>query len=241
MLYIYERHIRVLCPNKTGLNFYSLLSSSFFMHVCRLTDPCNRHKKGGRLFFKTPCSLHGRPENKNLSGLESKKKKMPTGLKCLIVGQQAVHTDVCPSTPIETSLCGARPLEAIQPICIRCLWDYTALIHPLHPSLTLPLPPASPPSPHLYPPTSSSPSPPCWQHLPVINDNPSPPLATVWKHLIGEVMGAGGHSLFLFSQQCLLLNWLRLTEEKDTGGSWDKRHFGEEGVSLHCLLLIAPF
>lgn len=109
---------------------------------------------------------------------------MATGLKCLIVGQQVVHTDVCPSTPIETSLCGARPLEAIQPICIRCLWDYTALIHPLHPSLTLLLPPASPPSPHSRPPTSSSR---CWQHLPVINDNPSPPLATVWEHFIGEV------------------------------------------------------
>lgn len=215
------------------------------MHVYRLTDPCNPHKKegrwGGDCFSKllAPCTV----------GQKTKvcpawsQKNPPTGLKCLIVGQRAVPTDVCPSSPIETSLCAARPLKAIQPICIRCLWDYTALIHPLHPSLTLPLPPASPPSPHSCPPTSSTPSPPCWQHLPVINDNPSPPLATVWEHFIGEVTRGERdfHSLFLFSQQCLLLNWLRLTEEKDTGGSCDKRQFGEEGVSPHCLLLIAPF
>lgn len=52
------------------------------MYVCRLTDPCNPHKKGcwwgggaGRLFFKTPCSLHGRPENKSPSGTGVRKIK----------------------------------------------------------------------------------------------------------------------------------------------------------------------
>ncbi len=42
------------------------------------------------------------------------------------------------------NVCKARSLKAIQSVCIRCQWDYTALIHlsyPAHPSFPTCFPP----------------------------------------------------------------------------------------------------
>lgn len=91
-----------------------------------------------------------------------------------------VHTDASLEAK-EKSLCRAQPLKAIQSTCKCCQWDYTAFIHPSHPSFTLPFPPAS-----LSSLTHSSyllifPQ---LQHLHMSNDNLCWPLAPIREHFI---------------------------------------------------------
>lgn len=202
-------------PKWNGIKLWLSLQFLFFMFAW-VAHPCKALRKGGNSF--------PREQQKSLSSLysHSHRFKLPDS-------QTTSHPHRCVClNPIEASLCKAQPLKAIQSDCIRCQWDYTAFIHPSHPSLALTFPPASPFSPHFFLPTSSfSPVDNTYTWLTIIH-------AGHWLRfgsVLYERQRGNFHSLFLCSQLCLLLNWLQLTEERDTRGSQDKRHFGEEKTS----------